>query len=74
MTQRLHTGVIIFIDGAPTLWFSKRQNTVESSTFGSEFVAMRITIEMIKGLLYKLRMMGVWFEEPCNFFVIITQS
>jgi hypothetical protein len=74
VTRRSHTGVIIFVNRAPILWFSKRQNTVESSTFGSEFVAMRITIEMIKGLLYKLRMMGVWFEEPCNFFVIITQS
>ena len=27
----------------------KRQNTVESSTFGSDLVAMRIAIEMIEG-------------------------
>ncbi|KAI2501495.1 Reverse transcriptase (RNA-dependent DNA polymerase) [Fragilaria crotonensis] len=46
----------------------KRQNTVESSTFGSEFVAMRIAIEMIEGLRYKLRMMGVGIEGPCNVF------
>ena len=32
---------------------------MESSTFGSEFVAMRQAIELIEGLRYKLRMMGV---------------
>ena len=68
VTRRSHTGVIIFINRAPILWFSKRQNTVESSTFGSEFVAMRIAIEMIEGLRYKLRMMGVGIDGPCNVF------
>jgi hypothetical protein len=52
VTRRSHTGVIIFVDRAPILWFSKKQNTVESSTFRSEFVAMRIAIEMIEGLCY----------------------
>ena len=41
------------------MFFSKRQNTVETSTFGSEFVAMKQAIEMIKGLKYKLRMFGI---------------
>jgi hypothetical protein len=41
---------------------------VESSTFGSEFVAMRIAIEMIEGLRYKLRMMGTPIDGPCNVF------
>jgi hypothetical protein len=36
------------------LWHSKRQNTVEASTFGSEFIAAKKAIEMIEGL----RMMG----------------
>ena len=40
----------------------------DTSTFGSEFVAMRIAIEMIEGLRYKLRMMGVPIEGPCNVF------
>jgi hypothetical protein len=38
------------VNRAPILWYSKRQNTVESSTFGSEIVAMRIAIEIIEGL------------------------
>ena len=68
ITRRSHTGIIILVNRAPVLWFSKRQNTVESSTFGSEFVAMRIAIEMIEGLRYKLRMMGVEIQGACNVF------
>ena len=59
VTRRSHTGVIIFVNRAPILWYSKRQNTVESSTFGSEFIAMKQAIDMCEGLRYKLRMMGV---------------
>ena len=68
VTRPSHTGIIIFVNRAPILWYSKRQNTVESSTFGSEFVAMRIAIEMIEGLRYKLRMMGILIDGPCNVF------
>jgi hypothetical protein len=41
---------------------------VESSTFGSEFVAMRIAIELNEGLRYKIRMMGVPIDGPCRMF------
>jgi hypothetical protein len=41
---------------------------VELSTFGSEFIAMKIAVELIEGLRYKLRMMGVPVEDPCNVF------
>ena len=58
-TRRSHTGVFIFVNKAPILWYSKRQNTVETSTFGSEYCAMKTAIDMIEGLRYKLRMMGV---------------
>jgi hypothetical protein len=34
-TRRSHIGVILFVNRAPILWCSKRQNTVELSTFGS---------------------------------------
>ena len=39
-TRHLQTGILIFLNKAPVVWFSKWQNTVETSTFGSEFVAM----------------------------------
>ncbi len=61
LTRRSHTGVILYINRAPIIWYSKRQNTVESSTFGSEFIAMKIAIELIEGLRYKL-MIHVMFS------------
>ena len=68
LTRRSHTGVIVFANRAPILWFSKRQNTVETSTFGSEFIAMRMATELIEGLRYKLRMFGIPIEGPTNVF------
>jgi hypothetical protein len=68
VTRRSHTGVLIFINRSPILWYSKRQNTVESSTFGSEFVAMKTAIDMIEGLRYKLRMMGIEVQGATNVF------
>ena len=52
-------GILIFINKAPIIWCSKRTNTVEVSTFGSEIVAMRNAVESIESLRYKLRMSGV---------------
>ena len=37
VTRRSTTGILFFMNGAPIKWYSKRQNTIESSTFGSEF-------------------------------------
>ena len=68
VTRRSHTGILIYINRAPILWYSKRQNTVETSTFGSEFVAARIAVEMVEGLRYKLRMMGVDIDGPTYVF------
>jgi hypothetical protein len=69
VTCRSHTGILIFVNRAPIIWFSKRQNTVETSTFGSEFVAARIAVELIEGLRYKLRMFGVPIDGPTNLYV-----
>ena len=67
-TRRSHSGILIFVNRAPIMWFSKRQNTVEASTYGSELLVMRVSIEMIEGLRYKLRMMGVPITEECAVF------
>jgi hypothetical protein len=34
----------------------------------SSFIAMKFAVEVIEGLRYKLRMMGVPVEDPCNVF------
>jgi hypothetical protein len=43
-------------------------NTVESTTFDFEFVAMRIAVEQVEGLRYKLRMTGIPIDGPANLF------
>ena len=67
-TRRSQTGILIFCNKAPVMWHSKRQNTVEASTFGSEFQAMKNAIELIESLRYKLRMFGVPIDGPTNIF------
>ena len=68
ITRRSQTGIILFGNSAPLLWYSKRQKTVESSTFGSEFVALRIATELITSFQYKLRMFGIPLDGPANVF------
>ena len=66
VTRRSHTGVMIFLNRAPTLSYSKRQNTVESSTYGSELVAMRIARDLISALRIKLKSFGIPILGPAN--------
>ena len=52
---RSHSGIIIYVNIAPIIWYSKRQNTVEASSFGLEFFALSISTEIIESLRYNLR-------------------
>ena len=47
VTRQSQTGIVLFGNSAPLIWYSKRKNTVESSTFGAEFVALRIATEIV---------------------------
>jgi hypothetical protein len=40
----------------------------ETSTFGIEFVAMKQATEYVRGLRFKLRMMGITVDEPAYVF------
>ena len=62
VTRRSRTGFMVFLNSALVYFSSKKQISVESSTFGSEFIAMKQCCEYVRGLRYKLRMMGI----PCN--------
>ena len=68
VTHRSQTGILIFLNRATIIWYSKRQNTVEMSMFGSKFIAMKTAVEQIESLRYKLRMFGVPLEGPTNVF------
>ena len=51
-TRCSFTGILTYVNRAPIIWYSKKQNTVETSTFGSELVALRIATEITEGLRY----------------------
>lgn len=53
------------------LLLSDIQRTVETSTFGAEFVALKIGMELIKSICYKLRMTRVPLEGPANILFIM---
>ena len=59
VTCRSVTGVLLMLNNTPIQWVSKRQKTVETSTYGSELVAARVAVDMIVEMRYKLRMLGV---------------
>jgi hypothetical protein len=64
LTRRLATEIVIFLNSTPVKWFCKKQNTVETSTFGSELVAGRLASEMAKAFRYKLRILGIPMNKP----------
>jgi hypothetical protein len=66
LTRRSVTGFIMFLGQTPVVTYSKRQNTVESASYGSELVAARIAIENVLAMRYKLRMLGMPVERYCT--------
>ena len=64
VSRRSRTGIIIYCNRAPILFHSKKQGSIETSSFGSELSAMKTAVEMVEGLRYKLRMMGVPLDGP----------
>lgn len=64
VTRRSRTAFLVYVNSALIYWFSKKQTSIESSTFGSEFIAMKQCCEYVRGLRYKLRMMGVPINGP----------
>ena len=65
VTRRSRTGFIVFLNSAPIYWLSKRQTGIETSSFGSEFMAMKHCCEYLRGLRFKLRSMGIPVDFPC---------
>ena len=57
--RRSRMGFLVYLNSGPVYWWSKKQTGVESPSFGLEFIAMKQCCEYIRGLRYKLRMMGI---------------
>jgi hypothetical protein len=58
-TQKLVSGILHWLNGTPIDWFSKKQGAVETATYGSEFMAARLSVEQIKALRDTLRYLDV---------------
>ena len=66
--RRSNSGIIIYVNNVPITWYIKLQNTVEASSFGLEFVALRIVTYIIESLRYKLRCFVIPVEGPAEVF------
>ena len=49
-TRRSRTGFLVYINSAPIFWWSKKQTSIESSSFGSEFIVMKQCCKYLCGL------------------------
>ena len=64
VTRRSRTGFFVYCNCALVYWMSKKQTSIETSSFGSEFCAMKLCTEYIRGLKFKLRMTGIACNTP----------
>ena len=53
------TGILHMANGTPIDWYTKKQATVETVTYGSEFVAAKACVEQIVNLPNTLLYLGV---------------
>ena len=68
ITGRAVTGILHLVNQTPIDWYSKRQATVKTATYGSEFVAARIATDQIIDLRMTLRYLGVEVEKSTYMF------
>jgi len=67
-TGRSVTACLHFVNQTPIDWYSKKQSTVETATYGSEFVAARTCVEQIIDLWLTLRYMGIPLHDKSYMF------
>ena len=68
ITGKSVTGILHLLNKTPMDWYSKKQATVETATYGSEFVASRTCVEQIIELRLLLRYLGVPIREKSYMF------
>ena len=63
-TRRPRNGFILKLNNSPIYCYQKKHSTIETSTLGSEFMAMKQAVEYLHGLCYKICMFGIPVDEP----------
>ena len=78
VTGRSASGILDMLNQTPIDWLSKRQNQVETATYGSEFMVARQACERITDIRYTLRSFGVPLDGPSWLFgdnkLVVTSS
>ncbi len=64
LTWCLQTEFLIFLNMSLIKWLSQKQPTIESSVFGAGFVAIKLGMDALQGIWYKLCMMVVPIARP----------
>lgn len=68
LTRKAVTAILHFFNQTPADWYSKKQSTVETATYGSEFVAARTCVETIIDLQNTLQYMRIPVREKSYMF------
>jgi hypothetical protein len=68
ISGRSVTGILHMINKTPLDWYSKKQATVETAIYGSEFVAARVCVKQIIDLRNNLRYLGVPIHSRSSMF------
>ena len=64
VTGRSVTGMICFVGRTPISYMAKRQSSVQTPTFGAEFVALKKAVEGAVTIRYYLQTMGIKVSKP----------
>ena len=59
---------MIFINKATIHWYSNNQPLVDTSTFITEFCAMKVGVDMVEAFRYKVRTLGIPLDSAANVF------
>eukprot|EP00957_Ditylum_brightwellii_P178582 13603464-Ditylum_brightwellii.AAC.1 len=57
------------VGSTPVTWSSKRQAAVHTSTFGTEFTALKEAVEEVITIQYHMRSMGIMVSKSTPIFV-----
>ena len=68
-TGKSLTGCLHFINKTPVDWYPKKQGTVETATYGSEFVAAKTATEQIMDIRQTSRYLGAPIGSESYLFV-----
>jgi len=68
LTSRSVTGILHYLNKMPIDWYSKKQATIETATYGSELVSAHLAVDQIVDLQQTLWYLGVPIHEKSYLF------